>query len=72
MHGALVPAKVQSSRLRVLINSEARRLISQGGVYLNNERAGDPDRVIGPADLAGKSTLVIRVGKKRHYLARFS
>ena len=52
-------------------NSEARRLIGQGGVSLNNEKVGDPDLVVGPSDLAGTTTLVIRVGKKRYFLARF-
>ena len=52
-------------------NSEARRLIGQGGASLNNERIDDPDRVIGPGDLASATSLVLRIGKKRHYLARF-
>ena len=52
-------------------NGEARRLVDQGGVYLNNERIEDSSRVVGSGDLAGTSTLVIRVGKKRYFLARF-
>lgn len=52
-------------------NSEARRLIGQGGASLNNERIDDPDRVIGPGDLASATSLVLRIGKKRYYLARF-
>jgi tyrosyl-tRNA synthetase len=52
-------------------NSEARRLIQQSGVSLNNERVDDPDRVVGPGDLASESMLVLRVGKKRYFLARF-
>ncbi|MCJ7725263.1 MAG: tyrosine--tRNA ligase [Acidimicrobiia bacterium] len=53
-------------------NGEARRLIEQGGVSVNNERIDDPALVIGVADLAGATTLVIRVGKKRYFLARFA
>ncbi|HSL83013.1 MAG TPA: tyrosine--tRNA ligase, partial [Thermoanaerobaculia bacterium] len=53
-------------------NGEARRLIAQGGVSLNNEKVADPDLVVGPGDLAGATTLVLRVGKKRYYLARFA
>jgi tyrosyl-tRNA synthetase len=53
-------------------NGEARRLIAQGGVSLNNERVADPDLVVGPGDLAGAATLVLRVGKKRYFLVRFS
>jgi tyrosyl-tRNA synthetase len=52
-------------------NAEARRLVQQGGVRLNNARVDDPARRVGPGDLAGQTTLVLRVGKKRYYLARF-
>ncbi len=52
-------------------NGEARRLVEQGGVSLNNEVVNDSARVVGPADLAAETTLVLRVGKKRYYLARF-
>jgi tyrosyl-tRNA synthetase len=52
-------------------NAEARRLVQQGGVRLNNARVDDPTRRVGPDDLAGQTTLVLRVGKKRYFLARF-
>ena len=52
-------------------NAEARRLIEQGGVRLNDEPISDPTRTVGPDDLATATTLVVRVGKKRQYLARF-
>jgi tyrosyl-tRNA synthetase len=52
-------------------NGEARRLVEQGGVYLNNARIDDPGKSLTPADLAGQSIVVIRVGKKRHFLVRF-
>jgi len=51
--------------------SEARRLIAQGGVSVNNRRADDIDGVIGSGDVAATSTVVLRVGKKRYFLARF-
>jgi tyrosyl-tRNA synthetase len=53
-------------------NSEARRLINQGGVRVNNQRVDDLEHRLGPGDLAGTTTLVLRVGKKRYYLARFA
>lgn len=53
-------------------NGEARRLIDQGGVRINDEPVTDPTRVLGPADLATATTLVLRVGKKRQFLARFT
>jgi tyrosyl-tRNA synthetase len=52
--------------------SEARRLVEQGGVSLNNRRIADASTRVGPGDLAGTATIVLRVGKKRHFLARFA
>ncbi len=43
---------------------EARRTVSEGGAYLNNERVEDPDLVPAEADLLGGSWLVLRRGKK--------
>ena len=51
---------------------EARRLVEQGGVSLNNRRLADPAVVVGIGDLAGGGTVVLRVGKKRYFLARFA
>ncbi|TCJ21147.1 tyrosine--tRNA ligase [Nocardioides jejuensis] len=45
-------------------NGEARRTISEGGAYLNNERVEDPDFVPAESDLIGGSWLVLRRGKK--------
>ncbi|MBW3562104.1 MAG: tyrosine--tRNA ligase [Actinobacteria bacterium] len=53
-------------------NGEARRLIQQGGVRLNNLKVEDPSRELGPDDLASETLLVLQVGRKRHYLVRFS
>ena len=43
---------------------EARRTISEGGAYLNNERVTDPDLVPGEDDLLAGGWLVLRRGKK--------
>lgn len=43
---------------------EARRTVSEGGAYLNNERVEDPDLVPTEADLLGGAWLVLRRGKK--------
>lgn len=51
---------------------EARRVISQGGAYINNRRVEDLDVRLGPADLASESTLVLRSGKRRYALLRFA
>jgi tyrosyl-tRNA synthetase len=52
-------------------NGEARRLVEGGGVLLNNARVDDPGRRLGPGDLASETTAVLRVGKRRYFLARF-
>lgn len=43
---------------------DARRTVTEGGVYLNNERVEDPERVTSSADLIADSWLVLRRGKK--------
>jgi len=43
---------------------EARRTISEGGAYLNNERVTDPELVPGEGDLVAGGWLVLRRGKK--------
>ncbi|MFL6060977.1 MAG: tyrosine--tRNA ligase [Marmoricola sp.] len=43
---------------------EARRAISEGGAYLNNERVTDPDLVPGPEHLLPGGWLVLRRGKR--------
>ncbi len=52
-------------------NGEARRLVEQGGVRINDEPVTDSTRTVSAGDLATATTLVLRVGKKRQYLARF-
>jgi tyrosyl-tRNA synthetase len=43
--------------------SEARRAISQGGVYLNNEKVESEADLLGASDLAG-GAWILRRGKK--------
>jgi len=50
---------------------EARRLISQGGGYVNNRRVESIDFRLGPDQLVGESTMVLRAGKKKYALLRF-
>ena len=44
---------------------EARRTVSEGGVYVNNVRVEDVDHVPSSSDLIAGSWLVLRRGKKR-------
>jgi tyrosyl-tRNA synthetase len=61
---ALVSAGLAKSK------SEARRQIEQGGVYLNQEREGDPNRVLQSADWLAGGNLLLRKGKKDYALLR--
>ncbi len=46
--------------------SEARRLITQGGAYLNERQWTDMDRPVPATDVTG-GQLIVRAGKKRHH-----
>jgi len=45
----------------------ARRLIDQGGAYLNGERVDAFDRIVTVQDLSDDGALVLRAGKKRYH-----
>jgi tyrosyl-tRNA synthetase len=61
----LVESGVSKSR------TDARRLLTDGAVYLNNRRVEDPAYRMGPGDLASSSMAVLRKGKKNYLLIRF-
>jgi tyrosyl-tRNA synthetase len=52
--------------------SEARRLVEQGGIRLNNQPVHAANASITDADLDGSGTARLSVGKKRHGLIRRS
>ena len=49
----------------VATKSEARRLISQGGIYVNDQKVNSLDFVVG-ANLVKDSFILIRRGKKQY------
>ena len=51
---------------------EARRALTAGSVYLNNSKVTDAALMVTAAQLASESTLVVRLGKKNYFLARFA
>jgi len=55
----MVAAGLSASR------GEARRTIGEGGAYVNNVRAEDPDAVVDEGDFLAGGWLVLRRGKKR-------
>ena len=52
--------------------SDARRLIAQGGAYVNNRRRDGIETQPSIADLASESIMVLRAGKKKYALLRFA
>lgn len=50
---------------------EAKRLIQNGGAYLNNDRISDIDMTIQQNNLIGNSILILRAGKKNYHLIQF-
>ncbi len=63
---ALVESGLQSSK------GNARRLVQQGGAYINNHQEDAIDRVLSESDLASETMLVLRSGKKKYHLLRFT
>ena len=53
-------------------NSQARQQVRQGAIRLNNAVVDDERRVVTRDDLASPTTMVLRVGKRRYHLVRFS
>ena len=51
---------------------EARRIITQGGGYVNNRRISGIEVRLSTGDLASQSVMVLRSGKKKYALLRFS
>ena len=51
--------------------SEARRIITQGGAYVNNRRVEGIESTLDQNHLAGETTMILRAGKKKYALLRF-
>ncbi len=60
----LVASGVAKSR------GEARRSISEGGIYLNNMRVGDPADLVSPNDILDGQFILLRKGKKTYHLVK--
>ncbi len=51
---------------------EARRMIGQGGAYVNNRRQEDAELQLKPEHLASETMIVLRWGRKKYALLRFT
>jgi tyrosyl-tRNA synthetase len=49
----------------------ARRDITAGGIYVNNDRVSDANANLGASELIAGGHMVLRKGKKTHHLLRF-
>lgn len=63
---ALCHSKLSNSK------GEARRAIEGGGVYLNNRRIDAVDRKLNESDMASETVMVLRSGKRKYALLRFT
>ncbi len=66
---ALVDALCEAGLVKS--KGEARRIIGQGGAYVNNRRTEDAETRLTAADLASETVMVLRTGKKKYALLRF-
>ncbi|MDP6041634.1 MAG: S4 domain-containing protein, partial [Candidatus Latescibacteria bacterium] len=62
----LVDAKISSSK------RQAREDIKTGAVYINGERCTDMGRFLKPSDGLAKKYLVVRRGKRKYFLVKWS
>ena len=51
---------------------EGRRLVQNGGLYLNNERINAEDMKLTQQSLCGERIAVVRTGKKNYHLLKFA
>ena len=69
VEGAMLTDVAESSGL-CSSKSAARRLIKDGGLYINNRRIGDVGATVKAADIVDDRLLVLRQGKKHFHLVR--
>ena len=49
---------------------EARRLIANGGLYINNQRVSSADATVADSNLVDRRVLVLRSGKRSYRLVK--
>ncbi|QDU31093.1 Tyrosine--tRNA ligase [Anatilimnocola aggregata] len=65
----LIDALVESGLCKS--KGDARRVVDQGGAYVNNRRQNGVDTKLTTAQLASETVMVLRSGKKNYALLRF-
>ena len=66
LRGGVGLVELLSSLELVSSKSEARRLIQQGGVYVNEKRVQDIETILSESDIFD-DRLTLRIGKKKHH-----
>tara|TARA_A100001011_G_C14319751_1_gene849948 strand:+ start:473 stop:1714 length:1242 start_codon:yes stop_codon:yes gene_type:complete len=61
-----------SSNKIIVSKSEARRIIKNNGIKLDDEVLNNENKVINLSDLSNKDFLKISIGKKKHYLLKIN
>lgn len=69
--GILLLDLMQSAAL-VKSKGEARRLVSGGGVYINNIRVDDTTRSVSTADLCTETMLILRCGRRKYHIVQIA
>ena len=64
LQAGIAPAKLFTEVGLTSSRGEAKRLIKQGGLYLNDERIESPERLISDKDVTGDG-LLLKAGKKK-------
>jgi tyrosyl-tRNA synthetase len=66
---SLIDTLVESGLARS--KGQARTLVKQGGIYLNNIRVEEENLMLSESDLASESTMVLRSGKRKYFIIKF-
>jgi tyrosyl-tRNA synthetase len=66
----LIDALVESGLCKS--KGDARRVVDQGGAYVNNRRQSGVDTKLTLESLASETVMVLRSGKKNYALLRFA
>jgi tyrosyl-tRNA synthetase len=70
LEGGVELAELLQTTALAKSKGEARRLVSGGGVYINNIRQEDPARMVAISDLGTETMIVLRSGKKKYHIVR--
>ena len=65
LEGGVSPAELFTELGLTPSRKEAKRLIEQGGLYINEERIDSPQRLLTVKDLDSNGGMLLKAGKKK-------